>query len=226
MARGRCGRLRLHRMELSSTTPCRLVRRTGNRVNEGRSGPAPEPRQGALPPGPPPEAEPLDSIRFGWVMGRGVRARRRCRPARRTAPAPRPHPPPHHPIKVKGSKGSALGGDPRGRALVGSGAKPRLSFVHPIALLGVPVLGPAHAGCDHAGTAVREQRDHIDTRRDAGWPGGDGVIPPIAPQMPPPSRQSPPRPPVPSPAAPGACRRRSPRRGPPASPAAPRRRSC
>ena len=32
MARGQHGRLRLHRMELASTTPCRLFRRTGNRA--------------------------------------------------------------------------------------------------------------------------------------------------------------------------------------------------
>ena len=32
MARGRCGRLRLHRIELASTTRCRLFRRTGNRA--------------------------------------------------------------------------------------------------------------------------------------------------------------------------------------------------
>jgi succinoglycan biosynthesis protein ExoV len=42
-----------------------------HRLDEARSGLRPETRQGALPPGPPPEAEPLDSIRFGWFGGGG-----------------------------------------------------------------------------------------------------------------------------------------------------------
>jgi hypothetical protein len=46
--------------------------RPRNRSNEGRSGRCPETRQGALPPGPPPEAEPLDSIHFGWGEGGGT----------------------------------------------------------------------------------------------------------------------------------------------------------
>src|SRR4051812_35938231 len=41
----------------------------GNRLNRGRPGLRPETRQGALPPGPPPKAEPLESTWFG--AGRG-----------------------------------------------------------------------------------------------------------------------------------------------------------
>jgi succinoglycan biosynthesis protein ExoV len=46
--------------------------RAARRRCEGRSGLCPETRQGALPPGPPLKAEPLESIHFGWGAGGGT----------------------------------------------------------------------------------------------------------------------------------------------------------
>src|SRR5208337_4706810 len=88
------------------------VTRRGHRRNEARSGLRPETRHGALPPGPPPEAQPLDSIRFDLEMGGGP-----APPSAAQAPLPSPN-------QRKGSKGGAVGGSPEGSALWwGPGAK-------------------------------------------------------------------------------------------------------
>ena len=88
-------------------------------------------RQGALPPEPPAKAAPLQSIRWrGWTGG-GTCTVSWSLPDRRSWVRQRPRhgagAPSRPASPVKGSKGSALGGDPRGRA-------PGLALLHPIAL--------------------------------------------------------------------------------------------
>ena len=126
---------------------------TGRHARAARLGLRPEPRQGALPPGPPP---PGTSARgqapaaasglhdWEWVRGRGrVGEAKGRRPARRTAPLRLAHtPPPPHPLPVKGSKGSALGGVPRGSApWRGPGRSPGLACVHATACVADHILG-------------------------------------------------------------------------------------
>ena len=94
----------------------------GKRVKEARSGGvALAPAKAALPPGLPPKAEPLESVHLVWVregrcetgLGCGITLTiAGVTPAAQAGLAtPLPHP-----NQRAGSKGSALGGDPRGRA--------------------------------------------------------------------------------------------------------------
>ena len=109
------------------------------RVNERKArGSAPGPRQGALPPGPPPKAEPLESIHFVWGAGGGTEAKAiRCvgrnsaaysaaalfRPTHRMAFASVPPPAPQTsegfqgPLPLAGFQGAAPLGGVRGEAL-------------------------------------------------------------------------------------------------------------
>src|SRR3954467_10825135 len=56
----------IHKTDARASSPVRYRRSIqANRLNQVRSGLRPETRQGALPPGSPPKAEPLESTWFG-----------------------------------------------------------------------------------------------------------------------------------------------------------------
>ena len=111
-------------------------------------GAAPGPRQGALPPGPPPEAEPLDSVVLGWgaaggLSGLGVAlpsaGSRRCGGATpRPLQSPRPRP---------NQRKSTPGARPWSAGLPGAGplggVRGRRPFFFP---LGARQRNPARSG--------------------------------------------------------------------------------
>ena len=114
-----------------------LPRPPDRRVNESKLGASPEPHQGALPPGPPPRQRPLDSMTGGGQgKGRLGEAKGAVRHAGRRPFASPSRPLPLLTLPVKGSKGSALGGVPRGSApWWGLGRSPSLASLPPIALV-------------------------------------------------------------------------------------------
>ena len=130
----------------------RTRRRRGRPIGrtQARSGLRPEPRQGGVAPlDPPPEA--AASGLHDWECGEGEGAGGRgtgVRPACRTNTGASPtRPLPLPTLPVKGSKGSALGGVPRGSApWWGLGRSPSLVCVHPIALSGRAVWLAARGG--------------------------------------------------------------------------------
>jgi len=74
-------------------------------------------------PGPPAKAEPLQSIRLEWLVGKGVCVAAGC-PTTGRAASRDAYPLPDQPLQVTGSKGCALGEDPRAEPLGGFRAKP------------------------------------------------------------------------------------------------------
>src|SRR5271170_647043 len=92
---------------------------TPDQMGEARSGLCPETRQGALPPGPPPEARLWTPLLVGvWEEG----LLRHCNATGGPPPTPQP---------TEGFQGPALGGVPRGGATWWRpGAKP-LAFLRP-----------------------------------------------------------------------------------------------
>ena len=99
----------------------------GHRVKEARSGLCPETRQGALPPGPPAKAQPLQSIRLEWLGGRGPAPPLRCRNGdRRSDTAVAVQVPSRPTIPSEGFQGLCPWRGSNGAAPLGgvSGAKP------------------------------------------------------------------------------------------------------
>ena len=89
----------------------------GHWMNEERPGLCPGPARGLCPRGPPAKAQPLQSIRWSGLGREGRASPVPCQTgARRSGTERAMRAPPVQPLQVKGSKGSALGGDSRGRA--------------------------------------------------------------------------------------------------------------